>query len=120
MNSTKDVRDNHVRRFREGNIDGVLNDFSPEAVLLTPFGTFRGKSEIKTVFQSLWAEFGKPGVSETVHTAIFEGDYAYLIWSGETADKYYEFATDTFVVRDEKIVAQSFAENDIKVAIAAS
>jgi len=61
------------------------------------------------VFQKLLAEFGKPGGLETVRTAVFDGDYAYLIWSGETADNYYEFATDTFVVRDGKIVAQSFA-----------
>jgi hypothetical protein len=61
------------------------------------------------LFQNLLTEFGKPGASDTVHTAIFEGDYAYLIWSGETADNYYEFATDTLIVRGGKIVAQSFA-----------
>jgi ketosteroid isomerase-like protein len=109
MNSTKDVIENRIRRFREGNIDGVLDDFSPNAILFTPTGPLRGKGEIQTLFQNLLAEFGKPGASDTVHTAIFEGDYAYLIWSGETADNYYEFATDTFIVRDGKIVAQSFA-----------
>ena len=38
-----------------------------------------------------------------------EGDYAYILWTAETADNVYELATDTFVVRDGKIVAQSFA-----------
>jgi hypothetical protein len=38
-----------------------------------------------------------------------DGDYAYIVWTAETADNSYEFATDTFVVRNEKIVAQSFA-----------
>ena len=38
-----------------------------------------------------------------------EGDYAYILWSAETADNSYEAATDTFVVRNGKIVAQSFA-----------
>jgi ketosteroid isomerase-like protein len=109
LNSTEDVIENHIRRFREGNIEGVLDDFSPDAILFTPAGPLRGKSEIQALFQNLLTEFGKPGASDTVHTAIFEGDYAYLIWNGETADNYYEFATDTFVVRDGKIVAQSFA-----------
>ena len=36
MNSTKDVMENHIRRFREGNIRGVLDDFSPDAIHLTP------------------------------------------------------------------------------------
>ena len=37
-----------------------------------------------------------------------EGDYAYILWAAETADNVYELATDTFVVRDGKIIAQSF------------
>jgi hypothetical protein len=109
MNSSKDVIENHIRRFREGNLDGILHDFSLDAILFTPAGPLSGKGKIRALFENLLAEFGKSGASDTVHTAIFEGDYAYLIWSGETADNYYEFATDTFVVRDGKIVAQSFA-----------
>jgi hypothetical protein len=36
-----------------------------------------------------------------------EGDYASILWSGETADNVYELGTDMFVVRDGKIAAQS-------------
>ena len=39
---------------------------------------------------------------------FIDGDYAYILWTAETADNVYEVATDTFVVRDGKIVAQSF------------
>ena len=38
-----------------------------------------------------------------------EGDYAYVLWTAETADNVYELGTDTLVVRDGKIVAQSYA-----------
>ena len=38
-----------------------------------------------------------------------DGDYAYILWNAESADNSYELATDTFVVRNGKIVAQSFA-----------
>jgi hypothetical protein len=61
------------------------------------------------LFQALLVEFAKPGSSDTVHTAIVEGDYAYLVWSAETVDNSYQLATDTFVVQDGKIVVQSFA-----------
>ena len=37
-----------------------------------------------------------------------EGDYAYILWTAETADNVYEVGTDTFVVLDDKIVARSF------------
>jgi hypothetical protein len=61
------------------------------------------------LFQALLVEFAKPGSSDTVHTAIFEGGYAYLVWSAETVDNSYQSATDTFVVQDGKIVVQPFA-----------
>jgi hypothetical protein len=38
-----------------------------------------------------------------------ESDTAYLVWRAETAEKRYEFATGTFIVRNGKIVTQTFA-----------
>jgi hypothetical protein len=38
-----------------------------------------------------------------------EGNYGYILWTAETADNVYELGTDTFVVRDGRIVTQSFA-----------
>ena len=36
-------------------------------------------------------------------------DFSYVLWTAETSDNLYEMGTDTQVVRDGKIVAQSFA-----------
>ena len=55
------------------------------------------------------AEFGKPGTAFSMKQQFVDGDYAYVLWTADTADNMYEFATDTLVVRDGKIVAQSFA-----------
>jgi len=38
-----------------------------------------------------------------------EGDTAYIVWKAETADNRFELGTDTFIVRDGKIVIQTFA-----------
>ena len=40
---------------------------------------------------------------------LVEGDCGYILWSAETADNVYELGTDTFVVPDGKIMAQSFS-----------
>ena len=64
---------------------------------------------MRPLFQSLVSEFAKPGSSFTMQQRWIDGDHAYILWTAETADNSYEFATDTFVVRDGKIVAQSFA-----------
>ena len=74
-----------------------------------PTGPLKGPDAIKPVFQSIFSEFGKPGASFEIYHQSVEGDYAYILWDAETADAYYEAASDTFVVRNGKIVAQSFA-----------
>ena len=60
-------------------------------------------------FRGLITEFTQPGTTFTLKLQSIDGDFAYALWSAETADNVYEMATDTHVVRDGQIVAQSFA-----------
>jgi len=109
MNTTKAVLDNHLMCFNEGNLNGILSDYAPMAILFAPDGPLVGIDAIRPLFEGLLAEFAKPGASfELKHQSIKDG-YAYILWTAETADNSYDLATDTFVVQDGKIVAQSFA-----------
>jgi hypothetical protein len=109
MLSTGDVLDRHLNCFAEYDLDGVLADYSSDAVLFVPTGLVRGPGAIRPLLQALVSEFAKPGSSFTMQQRCVEGDHAYIVWTAETADNSYELATDTFVVRNGKIVAQSFA-----------
>jgi ketosteroid isomerase-like protein len=109
MTSTKDVIDHHLKAFGERDLKGVLSDYAPGAVFFTQNGPLRGADAIRPLFQSLIAEFGKPDAKFNMKQQLVEGDYAYILWTAETADNVYELGTDTFVVRDGKIVAQSFS-----------
>ena len=111
MASTKEVVDNHLKCFGEGDIKGILSDYAPGAVLFTPEGPLRSVDAIKAFFHTLLAEFGKPGATFSLKHQSVEGDYGYILWTAETADNVYELGTDTFVVRDGRIVVQSFAGN---------
>jgi ketosteroid isomerase-like protein len=108
MASTKDVLDHHLKCFDEGDLEGILSDYAPSAVLFTADGPLRGVNAIRPLFQAMVAEFGKPGATFSMKEQFVEGDHAYILWSAETADNVYELGTDTFVLRDGKIVAQSF------------
>jgi ketosteroid isomerase-like protein len=108
MVTTKDVIEHHLKCFGEGDLKGILSDYTPSAVLFTPDGALRGIDPIRTLFQAMIAEFGKPGSAFSMKQQFVEGEHAYIVWTAETADNIYEFATDTFVVRDGKILAQSF------------
>ena len=104
----KDVLDHHLKCFGEGNLKGILSDYAPGAVLFTSEGALKGADAIRPLFQAMITEFGKPGAAFSMKQQFVEGEYAYILWSAETADNVYELGTDTFVVRDGKIVAQSF------------
>jgi ketosteroid isomerase-like protein len=109
MASTKDILDHHVECFGESDLKGILSDYAPDAVLFTPDGPLRGPDAIRPFFQAMLAEFGKPGTAFSMKRQDIEGDYGYVLWTAETADNVYELGTDTTVVRNGKIVAQSFA-----------
>ena len=108
MLSTKDVLEHHSKALREGDVNAVLADYAGDAVFFTKDGAFKGLDAIRPVFAAIVSEFSKPGMKANRIQQLIEGDYAYILWTAETADNVYEMATDTFVVRDGKIAAQSF------------
>jgi ketosteroid isomerase-like protein len=108
MISTKDVLDRHLKYFGEGDINGILSDYAPGAVMFTADGPLKGVDAIRPLFQALVTEFEKPGSTFGLKLQSIEGDCGYILWNAVTADNVYELGTDTFVVREGKIVAQSF------------
>jgi ketosteroid isomerase-like protein len=108
MKLTKDIIDHHLKAFADRDLNGVLSDYAPNAVFFTQQGLLRGPDSFRPLFQGLITEFSKPGATFNMKQQFFDGDHAYILWSAETADNIYELGTDTFVVRDGKIVAQSF------------
>ena len=109
MTSTTDVLDNHLTCFGRRDLEGLLSDYAPDAVLFTQHGPLRGPDAIKPLFEAMLEEFGKPGASFSLTQRSVEGDHAYIVWTAQTADNVYELGTDTFVVRNGKIAVQSFA-----------
>ena len=68
-----------------------------------------GCDAIRQFFGTLFEEFEKPGMSFDLQQQEVDGDTAYIVWTAETADSHFEIGTDTFIVRDGKIVMQTFA-----------
>jgi ketosteroid isomerase-like protein len=109
MRSTQEVIDHHLDCFGRGDLDGILADYASTAVMFTPTGALKGPAAMRPVFQAIFAEFGQPGTSFSLNHRSVEGEFGYLLWRAETADNVYEMGTDTFVVRNDQILLQSFA-----------
>jgi len=106
--STGDVLDRHLKSFAELDLDGILADYASDAVLFVRGAQLQGPDSMRPLCQGLIAEFAKPGASFSLQQRSVEGELAYILWTAETADNSYELATDTLVVRNGKIVGQSF------------
>ena len=107
--TTEAVVKNHLKCFFEGDLQGVLSDYAPNAVMVVPTGVLRGLDGIRPLFEALIAEFARPGATFDLLQQVVENDLAYIRWVAETADNSYDLATDTFIVRDGKIQQQTFA-----------
>jgi len=109
MATTQSVLEHHLQCFGTADLDGIMSDYAPEAALLTGDGSLKGPDAIRGFFVAAFAEFTKPGTTFVMKTMLVDGDCAFILWDAETSDNRYENATDTFVVRDGKIVAQTYA-----------
>jgi len=99
----------YIKCFSEFDLEGILSDYAPDAVFFTPEGPLKGVDAIRSLYEALFAEFRKPGMTIEMKRLSGEGDHAYALWTAETADNVYELGADTQTIRDGKIVMQSFA-----------
>ena len=108
--STEEVLNHHLQSFGAGDVEGILSDYTEGAFVIAPDGSvFTSQAQMRQLYEALVSEFGKPGASFSLDQTVIQDDVAYITWSAETADNVYEFATDTFVVVDGKIRAQTLA-----------
>ena len=97
----------HVEAFAKGDLDAHMSDYCEDAVLITPDGILRGSGEIETFFEEFLASF-PPGSTFEASQRIVERTMAYIVWSGRSEHLDTPFATETFMVRDGKILMQTF------------
>ena len=80
-------------------------------------GVFTGKTyqlkaaaeQMKPMIEQFLAEFGEQGASFSMGEAVVEGEIAYTTWTAETSANVYELGSETYVIRNGKIVAQTAA-----------
>ena len=102
---TEAVLAHHLQALIDGDLEAVLSDYSEESTLMVNEGCYHGLAEIRAVFDTQI----KNSPSELI--AAFKlvrqdvaGEVAYLLFN---AEPFLPLSTDTFVVRDAKILAQT-------------
>jgi ketosteroid isomerase-like protein len=101
----QEVFQHHAEVLIAGDIDGIVEDYSDDAVLITPAGAVHGKDGVRQAFENLLGDL--PSADWDVPTQIFEGDVLFIEWSAKSEQSHADDGIDTFVFRDGLIRAQT-------------
>jgi len=100
----------HWQAFGAGDVDAIMADYAEDALIITPDSTLKGRTQIRSLFTRVFASMFPPDKTELNLTRrVVEGEIAYILWSGSSPYYNVPLGTDTFVIRNGKIVAQTFA-----------
>lgn len=112
---TKKVLDHHIQTFQANDLEGVMEDYTEESILITPDRTYKGLAEIRENFVNAFNALPVSGTTMTVTKTVVVDDVAYMVWKAITPTLDFKYATDTFIVVDGKIVSQTYAGDVVPV-----
>ena len=98
-----------LRGFGALDVEAQLDTYAEDATVITADRVYRGKDEIRDYIEGFVAEFSQEGISMETDMFLFEGKIGLVVWSGDSPQNSYDFASDTYVVEDGKIVSHTFA-----------
>ncbi len=111
LNPTEAVLQRHLQAAGVS-VDAVMADYVADSVLIAHDATHRGLAEIRAFFTELLEgrTRGFPGAFKMIRQEV-SGELAYIVWE---ARPWFPFATDTLLVRNGKIVFQTFAAHALR------
>jgi ketosteroid isomerase-like protein len=101
----QEVFQHHAEALIKGDLEGIVSDYSDDAVFITPAGVLRGKDGIRQAFTKLLEDL--PNAEWAVPTQIFEGNILFIEWNAVSERTRADDGIDTFVFRDGEITVQT-------------
>ena len=97
----------HLEAVMSGDLDVILSDYTEESILFTPEGPVHGLRQLRSFMEAFISNM-PPGMVEAWEMVRqdAEGEVEYVLWK---AGPFVPLGTDTFIVRDGKIITQTFA-----------
>lgn len=104
--TTTEVQQHHISAFGVG-LDEIMKDYSEDSVVISQDSTARGLEEIRAFFQEFLDNFpAEAWESFEMLKVEVVGEVAYQVWK---APPFVNVGTDTFLIRNGKILIQTYA-----------
>lgn len=107
---TRAVLDHHMKAFLAGDLDEVMADYTEDSAFVGAEGTTTGLAAIRAAYVKLFDGTFRPG-TYTLEVDALEvaGEVGFVQWHATTQGATVPLGTDTFVIRDGKILVQTYA-----------
>jgi uncharacterized protein (TIGR02246 family) len=105
VRTPQEVFQHHVEALLAGDIEGIVADYTDDAVFITPEGVLHGKDGIREAFTKLLSDL--PNAEWDVPTTLFAGDVLFIEWKAVSENTMALDGIDTFMFRDGMIRVQT-------------
>ncbi len=101
----EEVFSHHGQALGGEDLEGIVSDYSDDAIVICQGRTYRGKDGVREVFTQLLSDV--PQASWELPTTVSADDVMYLEWKAQSAKQRVDDGIDTFVFRDGQIRVQT-------------
>ena len=105
---TQEIINHHLSAFIHADVDEILKDFGNDSELLTPDGPVKGLPAIRAFFEQVFKIVPEGSILE-MKRMIIRDNLAYLSWTCESAFVTIPLGTDSFIIKNGKILYQTLA-----------
>lgn len=106
LEQTEAVLQRNGAAFASGDVEAILANYAADAVLVRPGRTYRGHDAIGAMFREVFANMA--GLSSAITSVTVAEGLAVMTWTATGSDGRVLQGVDTFVIANDRIVAQSY------------
>ena len=104
MPTTREVFDRHLSHQLDRDLDAILTDYAPDAVVVGPDGIGSGHDHVRAAYEQVLPLMGALDLT----SVQVEGEVVYVNFRARNAGRDDLVGTDTFVIRDGLIHVHTF------------
>lgn len=98
----------HLSSFQAGDMNAVMSDYTDNSKLITPTAVLSGRNEIRQFLTELSTHFPVGESVFNLEKFIVDENLAYIVWNAKTPTLEISLASDTFIIKEGKILKQTF------------
>jgi len=107
--TTETVFHRHFEAFGNNDMTELMNDYTEHSEIWTPDGIITGLDAIAVFYANVFPLLPKGHTTFEMKKQVIKDDKVYIVYSVESEKVSIPFGTDSFVIKEGKIVWQSLA-----------